>query len=106
MARVFLLSPAHSGGRRAQILLAPHASFDLAVRVRADAGAPLGEVYSFLSGLYFRGKLAYARRFADVAEGAGVFVITPSEGLLAPETPIDAARLRAFASTPIEADEP
>ena len=33
------------------------------------AGAPLGEVFSFLSGLYFRGKLAYARAFASVPEG-------------------------------------
>src|SRR5690606_20239197 len=61
--RVFLLSPAHCGGRRAQLLLNEAAEFPLAQRIRSPEGAPLGEVFSFLSGLYFRGKLTYARRF-------------------------------------------
>src|SRR5438132_13806102 len=55
--RIFLLSPAHSGSERAKMLLSDRAHFDLAVKVR-HGGAPLGEVYAFLSGLYFRGKLA------------------------------------------------
>jgi len=107
MARIFLLSPAQSGGPRARILLAPGADFPLARAVRGPDGAPLGEVFSFLSGLYFRGKLTYARRFAQPPSGLpGIVVITPSEGLLGPDARVDAARLKAFADVPIEADEP
>ncbi|MGH7341554.1 MAG: hypothetical protein ACREKH_13770, partial [Candidatus Rokuibacteriota bacterium] len=58
--RVFLLSPARSDGERAEMMVSPRAGFPLARRLREPAGAPLGEVMSFLSGLYFRGKLAYA----------------------------------------------
>ena len=84
MSRIFLLSPAHCGGLRAQMVLSERASFALALRVRVGTGAPLGEVFSFLSGLYFRGKLAYARAFASPSDGrAGVFVITPTDGLWA-----------------------
>src|SRR5690606_12169773 len=81
---VFLLSPASCGGRRAQLLLREAADFPLARRLRSD-GAPLGEVFSFLSGLYFRGKLTYATRFARPPQGVrGVHVITTSSGLLDP----------------------
>ena len=34
-----------------------------------DGGAPIGEVFSFLSSLYFRGKLTYAQRFAAPPTG-------------------------------------
>ena len=61
--RVFLLSPASTAGKRCQQLLAARAEFELALRLRFE-GASLGEVFSFLSALYFRGKLAYANRFA------------------------------------------
>src|SRR4051812_35045532 len=67
--RVFLLSPARCDGKRAQVVLRDAASFPLARRLRTEAGAPLGEVFSFLSGLYFRGKLAYARRFGAAPRG-------------------------------------
>ena len=43
--------------------MSDRATFDLAVRLRGPGGAALGEVFSFMSGLYFRGKLAYARTF-------------------------------------------
>jgi hypothetical protein len=62
--QIFLLSPARLGGKRAQILLRDEAKFDLATRVRSDGGAPVGEIFAFLSGLYFRGKLTYAAAFA------------------------------------------
>ena len=84
---VFLLSPASCRGRRAQIIMSERASFELAERLRSSAGAPLGDVFSFLSGLYFRGKLAYARAFAAPSHpagstvGGGVFVITPDGGM-------------------------
>ena len=106
MSRIFLLSPAHCGGLRAQMVLSERASFDLAQRVRV-AGAPLGEVFSFLSGLYFRGKLTYARAFANAADGrAGVFVITPTDGLRPADEPVDLARLRRFATVDIAGDDP
>jgi hypothetical protein len=106
VSRIFLLSPAHCGGLRAQMVLSERASFDLAQRVRV-AGAPLGEVFSFLSGLYFRGKLTYARAFANVADGRdGVFVITPTDGLRPADEPVDLARLRRFATVDIAGDDP
>lgn len=105
--RVFLLSPASSSGLRAKLVLNERATFDLAVKLRSPAGAPLGEVFSFLSGLYFRGKLTYAKVFAAPPPGApGVLVITPNEGLLPAEEPITLARLRRFARVAIDADEP
>jgi hypothetical protein len=100
--RVFLLSPASCTGKRAGQLLDPRAQFELARRVQAGA-APLGEVFSFCSALYFRGKLTYAQRFAA---GSRVFVITPSRGLVSPELATDCALLREFASVPIDAAEP
>src|ERR671935_76069 len=92
--RVFLLSPANCGGERAQLLFSPNAGFELARRLRTRAGAPLGEVMSFVSGLYFRGKLTYAARF-------GVpLVITPHAGLRPPDEPVTLARLPAPAAGP------
>ncbi len=102
---VFLLSPAHCGGRRAQLLLRAGASFALAAAVRR--GAPLGDVFTFLSGLYFRGKLAYARAFARRAAAPhGVLVITPGFGLVPPETVVDLADLRAIAEVGVALTEP
>jgi hypothetical protein len=107
MSRIFLLSPAHCGGLRARMMLSERASFDLAQRVRVRPGAPLGEVFTFLSGLYFRGKLTYARAFANPADGrAGVFVITPTDGLCPADEPVDLARLRRFATVDIAGDDP
>ena len=63
MNRVFVLSPARSSGRRAQLLIRPEASFELARQVRIG-DAKLGDVFAFCSGLYFRGKLVYGQRFA------------------------------------------
>jgi len=98
--RVFLLSPANCGGERAQLLFSPRAGFELARRLRTREGAPLGEVMSFVSGLYFRGKLAYAARF-------GVpLVITPHSGLRPPDEPVTLTRLRASARVDIHADNP
>src|SRR5215207_5728049 len=104
--RIFLLSPAHCGGRRAAVLLNEHATFPLAQRLRS-ADVTLGEAFSFLSGLYFRGKLTYAGRFArPPAEQSGVQVITTDRGLLPAETPIGAGDLRAFGTVDIRANAP
>ncbi|HXU89642.1 MAG TPA: hypothetical protein VFQ62_12390 [Methylomirabilota bacterium] len=100
MARVFLLSPANCGGERAQLLLSSRAAFPLARRLRAAGGASLGEVMSFVSGLYFRGKLAYAEAF-------GVpLVITPDAGLRPAEAPVTLGMLRASARVDIDAANP
>jgi hypothetical protein len=88
----FLLSPAHAGGRRAAALLDHQATFALARRLQGE-GAPLGEVFSFVSGLYFRGKLAYASRFGGPDQ---ILVITTNRGLLPVSTLINAADLRAL----------
>jgi hypothetical protein len=104
--RVFLLSPASCKGRRAHILTRPEAAFALALRLREPSGAPLGEVFSFLSGLYFRGKLAYARAFARPPAGAaGILVITPDEGLVSPDQAVDAARLARYADVDLALQE-
>lgn len=99
--RIFLLSPANLSGRRAEILLREEARFDLAARVRAS-GAALGEIFSFVSGLYFRGKLAYANAFAapETARDS-IFVVTATRGLLAPHVAIDRAGLLEMAGVPI-----
>lgn len=102
-SRVFLLSPAHCGGERAQLVLREGAQFELARRLRTREGAPLGEVFSFMSGLYFRGKLAYARRFAQpVTDLGGIMVITPCQGLQSPDVRVGRALLRRYARVDID----
>ena len=105
-SRIFLLSPAHCGGKRAGYLLDDRARFPLAQRIR-DQGITLGEAFSFLSGLYFRGKLAYATRFARPAGRTdAVQVITANRGLLPVGTVIGVDDLRAFAGVDIHQDDP
>jgi hypothetical protein len=106
--RLFILSPASSSGERARIVMRPEATFDLAQRLRGPGGAPLGEVFSFLSGLYFRGKLTYATAFARPtgALPQAVFVVTPCQGLVPPEQRVDLATLERFKGVPIAAREP
>lgn len=100
--RVFLLSPANSGGERARLLLRSAANFDLAARLRRE-GVPLGEAFGFISGLYFRGKLAYAQKFAAPPEGIpGSFVITSGYGLVPPETVVTLEQLQQIGSIPID----
>ena len=102
--RVFLLSPARSDGERAELLLSPRAKFPLACRLREATGAPLGEVMSFLSGLYFRGKLTYAETFArPPARTPGVLVITSDRGLQPPSLPLTADALQRAAGVDIHA---
>jgi hypothetical protein len=101
-----LLSPANAAGIRARMLFNPEAQFALAERLRG-VGASLGEVFSFISGLYFRGKLAYAERFADPPAGVeGVHVITAAGGLLSPQEVVSLPRLRAISSTRVDAENP
>src|SRR5882762_2429182 len=105
--RIFLLSPASSGGKRAALLFNNRAEFDIARRVRRKAGAPIGEVFSFLSGLYFRGKLTYARMFENPPprQASGVHLITSTDGICSPATMVTLKDLERFATVPIDADE-
>jgi hypothetical protein len=106
MKRVFFLSPAHAGGKRAAMLINARGTFELARQVQIGA-ASLGDVFSFCSGLYFRGKLAYARHFAEPPEGIpGVQIITPSRGVVDAETLIGTSDLSEFAEVPVDIHEP
>src|ERR1700732_4543060 len=68
ISRMFLLSPANTSAIRGQLLLNPHSKLELAQRIRRQ-GAPLGEIFSFISSLYFRGKIAYAKAFGNSPPG-------------------------------------
>lgn len=129
--KMFLLSPASATGRRALQLAAPRASFAAAGRLRSPEGLPIGEAFCFMSALYFRGKLAYARRFASswaeppvlpeqpgcggersgersradlqlVPDAGSILIIAPGFGLVSPEWPLTAERLRRLARTPVD----
>lgn len=55
-----------------------------------------------MSGLYFRGKLAYATRFATPDR---VAIITPTRGLLPPASLVSADLLREFAAVDVDAGD-
>ncbi len=100
--RTFLLSPARCDGERAKLLIDPSGRSELAAQLRAPAGAPLGDVFTFLSSLYFRGKLTYARAFADPPDGAPpMVVITADRGLVSPDRHVTRDDLIAFANVDI-----
>jgi hypothetical protein len=101
MNRVFVLSPANCNGVRARWLLRKNSRSGMAQRLRSP-GAPLGEVFSFLSALYFRGKLAYALAFSrPPSDCPGIFIITPNAGLVPHDTLIRLPKLRGFGRVPI-----
>lgn len=97
--QVFLLSPASCSGRRAGALLKEGSALPLAVRLR-EGTLTLGEGFSFMSSLYFRGKLTYAQAFGRPSPGihSGVFVITPTRGLQRPDMTLTPELVREFAS--------
>jgi hypothetical protein len=103
--QIFLLSPANCSGKRAGFLLRKDARSALAQRLRSGPGATIGEVFTFMSGLYFRGKLAYASAFTnppDGSVGGGIQVIVPGLGLRSPDVVIDLDLLRAIARIPVD----
>ncbi len=111
-SRVFLLSPANCRGPRGQLLLSSSQGCQLARRLGTGESVPIGELFAFVSGVYFRGKLAYARRFARPPDpgcpltAGGVLVITPGAGLRGSETPITRAALQRFAGVDVRPDNP
>jgi len=90
--------------------MSPNARFALAEELRSRRGARLGDIFEFVSGLYFRGKRAYATRFAAPPEpdnaivGCGVHIITPNAGLRSPDTYVTRRAIRAFATTEVDPD--
>ena len=115
-ARVFLLSPANCGGVRARQILSATATFALAEALRSRRGATLGDLFTYVSGLYFRGKLTYALRFANPPDGdngdrtdhplvgRGVQIITPTAGLRAPDTCVTRQAVLGFAGGDVHQD--
>ncbi len=101
MNRVFVLSPANCNGVRARWLLRKNSRSELAQRLRSS-GAALGDVFTFLSALYFRGKLAYAQAFScPPSDCPGIFIVTPTAGLVPHDTLIRLPKLRGFSRVPI-----
>ena len=99
--KIFLISPANLSGLRAQQLASPRAQFDAAVRFRSPEGVAIADAFAFMSALYFRGKIAYARHFADPPEG--VFVITSGFGLVPPDWPLNEERMKRMQKIDIDA---
>lgn len=91
MSPIFLLSPASLNGLRAKQLTSPRAKFALAQQYRTEEGVEIADAFAFMSALYFRGKIAYARRFAA---RDGIFVITPGFGLVPPDWRLTAERMK------------
>ncbi len=88
------------------MLLNPRAEFPLAVRLREPDGAEIGEVFSFLSKLYFRGKLTYAHTFARATrEVPPILVITADRGLVPPETRLRRDDLEQFCQVDISSGD-
>jgi hypothetical protein len=105
--KVFLLSPANLSGRRGAMLFNPAAQFQLARELRSPTGAPLGELFSFVSGLYFRGKLAYARAFGHAPPGqTAVYVISAGGGLCTADERVSLERLQGWAKVSIHHENP
>lgn len=101
-SRIFLLSPANVAGIRARLVMDEKRDSEMARRLHGD-GVSLGELFSFMSGLYFRGKLAYARAFAAPPPGlAGAFVITASGGLVPPDTLVILKRLLEISAANVD----
>lgn len=104
---IFLLSPANLSGERAKMILNPRAGFALAHAVQTAEGAPLGDVFSFVSGLYFRGKTAYAAAFGRPPEpDAGALVISAGDGFVPVNERVTAGRLRLWADVQIHERNP
>src|SRR5436853_4208533 len=103
--RVFLLSPARCSGVRAGYLFRPTADFDTALKLRAGQ-ATIADVFTFMSGLYFRGKVAYAQAFGRREDGEpAALVIVPGKGLVPIEQLVTIRQLRAVARVRVHLDE-
>ncbi|MCU1246244.1 MAG: hypothetical protein JWN02_2154 [Acidobacteria bacterium] len=105
LPKIFLLSPANVSGLRARQLTSPRAGFHAALQYRSAEGVPLCDAFAFMSSLYFRGKIAYARRFAVPCPrvgGEGIFVITPGFGLVSPDWRLTEERMKTLRKTDVD----
>ena len=102
-ARVFLLSPADVNGIRAGHILRTGGKSQLARRYREGTLA-IEDAYAYMSALYFRGKLAYARAFADSGgrEIQAALVITQGFGLVPFGWLLDPERVRRLRRVDID----
>ena len=75
-------------------------------RAFRDGALTLGEAFSFLSGLYFRGKFTYARAFARGSGELGpILIVTPTRGLQRPEMPFTPEVMREFSAVDVSASD-
>jgi hypothetical protein len=99
VSKVFLLSPAHSAGKRAEFLL--RGQFELAAQLRSPEGCALSDAYVFMSSLYFRGKLAYCRKYGEQG-----FIITPGYGLVSLRWRLNLERFARIKATELSLKTP
>ncbi len=107
-SKIFLLSPAHVGGKRASQLTSANASFEAALLYRSRDGVPIAAAFAFMSALYFRGKIAYAAHFARPSTrfgGRGIYVIAPGFGLVSPDWCITEERMSVLRRTSVDLRE-
>lgn len=102
---MFLLSPADVNGIRARHILRAGARNDLALRYREGCLA-IEDAFAYMSALYFRGKLAYARAFATCGERPiePARVITAGYGLVPFGWLLDPERIRKLRRTEVSLD--
>jgi hypothetical protein len=82
----------------------PAAAFPLARALHSPQGAAVGDVFSFVSSLYFRGKVVYAAAFAKPPDDLQTaLVISPGEGLQAVAEAVTIQRLQAWKDVDINA---
>jgi len=99
MRNVFLLSPASLTGIRAKQLISPRANFEAAQLYRSPQGVPIAVAFTFMSALYFRGKIAYANTFAG---GEDIHVIAPGFGFVPPNWAITPERMKILQRTEVD----
>ena len=103
--KIFLLSPASTGGIKAKQLMSPNANFEAARMYRSPEGVPIAMAFAFMSSLYFRGKIGYALHFAQPSPAIGdygIYVIAPGFGLVPPDWRITPERMKVMAKTPVD----
>lgn len=86
--------------------MSEQSTFPLARQLR-DRGASLGTIFSFMSGLYFRGKLAYASSFTNPPlDLPGTLIVTPGSGLRAHEEILTLDELKEIARVEVDEQNP
>jgi hypothetical protein len=103
--KIFILSPASTGGIRAKQFTSPNANFEAARMYRSAEGVPIAMAFAFMSSLYFRGKIGYAMHFAQPSPSVGehgVYIIAPGFGLVPPDWRVTPERMKVMSRTPVD----